>query len=273
MKKILFTCFLFFFIVPVSAKEIKIVGLGDSITTGFGTEHGYFKQICETFEKNDSKDTIICQNFAVDGLTSTGLLEQIQTPEIKENITQADYIFMSIGGNDFLKEMSALLGMDTASLQPETIKQIGDTLLSNMETIYTILFTYQKDVVLSVVPLYDPYYTIIQKLPLLQESFEDIQKRYISLGNSYQAHVSETLGFTLENHKYLQAGVVKIDPHPNTEGHTLIRKELWKSIQTKESKKENIHHSFLYILIIVLLFIFLIFLYKYARAKKQKIEK
>lgn len=87
--------------VPVAdAVESKgsLVILGDSISSGYGLEEGeynYGEILGEYFDY----DT---ENFAVPGLTTAGLIEKLADDNVKNAVSGADMIVISIGGNDFI---------------------------------------------------------------------------------------------------------------------------------------------------------------------------
>ena len=109
-------------------EQKRLVALGDSITRGYGLaddEKSYVEILTE--EGNFKSD-----NFAVNGRTSTVLLEDLQKPSEKEKsaLEQADYIVMSIGGNDMLylldKLVNGALPSDSAENPAETVQNLVD---------------------------------------------------------------------------------------------------------------------------------------------------
>ncbi|WP_158599059.1 GDSL-type esterase/lipase family protein [Planococcus salinus] len=74
-----------------------IVILGDSVAYGYGTREGIAKYLKETFP--GSKVT----NLGINGLTSNGLVERLQSDKWQHFIQTADLILLNIGGNDLLR--------------------------------------------------------------------------------------------------------------------------------------------------------------------------
>jgi lysophospholipase L1-like esterase len=76
---------------------LKVLILGDSIAKGTGDEQGkgFSGYLSDELKKSTSKD-IIVKNEGIDGLTSTALLEQLQSKRLNPMITDADLILVSI---------------------------------------------------------------------------------------------------------------------------------------------------------------------------------
>jgi lysophospholipase L1-like esterase len=80
-------------------KNILIVG--DSVARGYGTNiGGVQKKLKEELSKHF--EDIQVTNKGVDGLTSKGLIEKLETEEFIEAIKKANIIIINVGGNDLL---------------------------------------------------------------------------------------------------------------------------------------------------------------------------
>jgi len=76
----------------------NLVILGDSISSGYGLEEGEYNY-GEILGEYLDYDT---QNFAESGLTTAGLIEKLGDENIRNSVSDADMIVISIGGNDFI---------------------------------------------------------------------------------------------------------------------------------------------------------------------------
>lgn len=83
--------------------DIHIVGLGDSLTKGVGDpdKEGYIQSVAREMEKYLQEDVSV-KNFGIRGYKSEQLVEKLEQDEVQKNLEQADYIFLTIGGNDIL---------------------------------------------------------------------------------------------------------------------------------------------------------------------------
>lgn len=101
--------------VNVYAKEtpVKLVVLGDSIATGYGLE-GYAAEnsygaagswACITAAQLGAEAKKDFYNFAVDGATSSDLIDRLDDKTVAGKVKKAEKIAVSIGGNDVLLPM------------------------------------------------------------------------------------------------------------------------------------------------------------------------
>ena len=92
--------------VPVKG-EISIVVLGDSIARGYGLENVESERFSAVLgEKLSNKYAdVAVSNYAVDGITGAELTEMLKT-EPPSELATADYILISIGGNNVLRYLS-----------------------------------------------------------------------------------------------------------------------------------------------------------------------
>jgi lysophospholipase L1-like esterase len=119
---------------------VDYVALGDSIAAGYGlneTENSYVDLISKEL---DSK-TI---NLAVNGMTSSQLLEKLESGEYDEVLRQADFISVSIGSNDLLKpfisRVSNALGIsDPDDINREVIEDIKAKYKGNPILLFSLL--------------------------------------------------------------------------------------------------------------------------------------
>lgn len=255
--------FFFLLLFPLYIHAETRIGIGDSITTGFGVEKGYFEQICAQKKQENSQN--MCENLAVDGLTSTELLLQLNENTLIDKIKQADFIYMSIGGNDFLGDISKNFTVYLTG-GVGTAKETGEGLLKNMQKIYERIHLINARVQVYVVPLYNPYFEMLSKNKSVLSIFDSVKKDYMDLSKTFPyVHISPTLGKEIENKKYLNASLTNIDPHPNVLGHTLIAEKIEDFTEISTKKREN---YILYFGIGISLSIFFIWFLKKVFTKK-----
>lgn len=247
----------------VLAKEIHVVGIGDSITTGYGVTKtdSYYEKIVTYLQQEKE---VSSKNMAIDGLTTTQLKSALTKDEMRKSIQVADYILMSIGGNDLLQELSSNY---TFYLTPKeeypVFQTIQTTLLSNTKDILNTLVSLNPKATILMVPLYNPYQDILKQNTNLLSLFRQVKSDYVTLAKSYdQVMIDGTLSDTIEQKKYLNAnGFQNLDPHPNQNGHQLIferEKDLLTHTEIIPEKKKGSILPYVGILgLILLLFFFL----------------
>lgn len=89
--------------------DISVVVLGDSISRGYGldnVEKERFSSVLSDMLKEDYASVSV-SNFGVDGITGKGLLQSLDTNAPQE-LSECDYVIVSIGGNNILQSLSRL---------------------------------------------------------------------------------------------------------------------------------------------------------------------
>ncbi|CAM3718472.1 SGNH/GDSL hydrolase family protein [Mesobacillus thioparans] len=139
--------------VPAEKDAKVIVALGDSLTRGTGDDKGkgYIGYLVDELEeKSDEKISI--HNYGVKGYRSNQLLEQLKQSEIRRKIQNADYILITIGGNDLFQSGQTFLEMDE-----KKIAQTKEEYLKNLDSILTELRSLNDSAVIFHIGLYNPF--------------------------------------------------------------------------------------------------------------------
>ncbi|MTH54634.1 GDSL family lipase [Bacillus mangrovi] len=139
---------------PLSKEgEYKVVGLGDSLTKGIGDEDGkgYAGYALDELKKKTEQE-IQFTNLAVGGFTSAQLEEQLQQPEIRRQVSQADSIIMTIGGNDLFAG-----GEVMNNLSADAVKETRTGFLSRLGNIFKQIQAVNPEAQVFYVGLYNPF--------------------------------------------------------------------------------------------------------------------
>jgi lysophospholipase L1-like esterase len=199
-----------------SKKEGKVVvALGDSLTRGTGDDSGkgYIGYLVEELEEK-SKEKITIHNFGVKGYRSNQLLDQMKQGEIQRKIKSADYILITIGGNDLFQSGQALMEMDE-----KKITQAREGYLKNLKGILQELRSLNDAAVIFHIGLYNPFIDlndselttkIVRGWNFETNKLLDQQKQavYVPTYDLFQLSVND----------YLYTDKF----HPNAEGYRLI---------------------------------------------------
>ncbi len=188
--------------------------LGDSLAKGTGDEKGLgFSGYFSDYWKTKTSKEIKINNLAINGDVSTGLLNVVQEAQTLADIKGSDMIFISIGGN----EISKLKNMDLASSTTK-IKDIEDTYLTNLKSIFKIIRSDNPSSMVIFIGLYNPFGKDLasDKVSILNEwNFQSQQ--LVSLDSNALFIPTYDL-FKYNTESYLAAD----DFHPNSTGYEAI---------------------------------------------------
>lgn len=247
----------------VNAKEnYYFLALGDSITTGYGVDDSYVEIVNAYLNEKYPDNNIILNNRAINGLTSAQLLNQIKTNiEVKEKIQKANLIVLSIGGNDYLQEL--IKDISNLDGKNDIFINIGNNLIENTKLIYNNIYNLNNDVIIIVIPLYNPYILLLKENKDLIDIFNETKLEFINEVNIFKNQYNKDI-YSLPNlSKKIEVGNnlnPGIDPHPNSNGHKLIGNECINLlddilINTKEEEKSFFQKYNAYIILVGLIII------------------
>ncbi|MEH7884241.1 SGNH/GDSL hydrolase family protein [Bacillus sp. JJ1609] len=130
-----------------------VVALGDSLTRGTGdaSGKGYIGYLVDELEEK-SKEKITLHNYGVKGYRSEQLLNQVKQAEIQRQIKNADYILITIGGNDLFQSGQTFMNLDAKKIAP-----LRQSYIRNLEAILKELRTINKEAVIFQIGLYNPF--------------------------------------------------------------------------------------------------------------------
>lgn len=206
-----------------TASPLKVLILGDSIAKGTGDDQGqgFSEYLPDELKKSTSKE-IIVKNEGIDGLTSKGLLEQLQSKRPNPAMTDADIILVSIGGNDLLKSLpSNLLGQNDA-FQGELA---GYT--DNLKQSLKLLRNVYPDSTIILLGLYNPYeiLTSAENQHLLNEVNDQSRKIIESDGNAIFIPTYDLMKYNSTRY------ISKDGLHPSALGYQAISKRISQALK------------------------------------------
>ncbi|WP_010300892.1 GDSL-type esterase/lipase family protein [Kurthia senegalensis] len=91
---------------PLEEKHLHYVALGDSLTEGVGDEmnnSGYVGRLAENMASWEGVSTVTVDNTAKRGRRSDQLLTQLESGDIDNALKKANFITLTMGGNDLMK--------------------------------------------------------------------------------------------------------------------------------------------------------------------------
>jgi lysophospholipase L1-like esterase len=242
-----------------SASSVSIVALGDSISTGWGLPD---KQNQLFVNKLAGRLGAGCTNLAVDGTTSTELLNMLESLSStnKSRIREADIISVSIGGNTllgpFFTALEKKLGKDVSK---STGDEISDALASilmdkgaqneleadinagrkNFCLICRRFYndkSSQSDAEIVVQTVYNPIYNIsaLRSLNSMGEevicAMNDCIKQQAAAGKCLVADVYTAFKVSSDNY-ITPVNTANFDIHPNATGHNIIYQSVYYALK------------------------------------------
>ncbi len=235
----------------------SIVFMGDSIATGFGLE-GYTssnKSICASYANilSEAFDEALPEeadfssvNLAQDGLTSTELLESLESGEYDEYIADADAVVLSIGGNDLLGpflstftssdlDLSDLIDgfMNLDTQLDENLDAFEATLSDIVESISSL--SQKDDFTLFIQTLYNPFddYSISMIADLGEEKIGRLNEIIIDCSQDESLFRVADVATAFDGRAEELTNISDLDIHPNAQGHAEIASVLEPIIESE----------------------------------------
>jgi len=211
--------------------KVYYVALGDSLAVGqnpYGKIGYGYSDYISNYLKNKNKLDFYTKNFAISGYRITDLIRDInnnkktiingETLTIKNAISKADIITVSIGGNDFFYKMR-IDNLNMNFFDEQELKNYVDEVLIDMEKLLIILRKYCKeDIILT--GYYNPLWQLQSKYSKEIESvFDYVNNKLKKLTNKYNVFYVDIYQMFKDNKDYL---INPLDIHPSTKGYVAI---------------------------------------------------
>lgn len=134
------------------ARNRTLIGLGDSLTRGIGDSNGqgYFGMVKRELQAKYSDLSAI--NLGISGQTSTELAAQIQEVRTKQLLKRAQWIVLTIGGNDLFQSSDRLQKIDPAQMEEARLRYE-----KNLRTILDETRKSNPDATIFLFGLYNPF--------------------------------------------------------------------------------------------------------------------
>lgn len=134
-------------------EEYNIVGLGDSLTRGIGDESGKGYAGYAIGQLRDrTEQKLQLTNLSISGQTSVQLEKQLNQPEIQRQLSKADAVIMTIGGNDLFAG-----GQVMEDLSDESIKNTRAAFLERLGSIFQQIRSVNPQAAVYYIGLYNPF--------------------------------------------------------------------------------------------------------------------
>ena len=243
MKKVLFLIFVSFFMIS-NVNALKIVSLGDSIPNGHlleDTSRSYDNRIAETLNAE-------FYEYSVPGFITDDILKSLDIEEVKENVLDADIIFINTGTGDLLDLTDNLdfkkfdLSGENADLSgfkdylvssvvndmKPKVSEVLDVFSNKFMAVINKIKSYNPNVKIYVNNIYNPFFNISIPLVLdlseVQNTIDEAIKTFNDFLKSNDGYQVIDVYSALRNNDYLNIDPLKgsFDPHPNELGNDVL---------------------------------------------------
>lgn len=235
----------------INSKErtkLTYIALGDSLTEGVGdtTGQGGFVPLLAQSVVNDYGYEVDYKNFGVSGNTSNQILKRMSEDEsIKDYLKKADFMTLTVGGNDLRKVILS----NFSNLKISTFVKPAKDYSKRLETIIQIAQQANPSLPIYVVGIYNPFYISFPEMTEMQtivdnwnQTTEQVTQKFKNVyfvpindllykGLDGESGVSQVSGQTGNNLLYEEDNF-----HPNNTGYEMIKKAVMEEMnETKES--------------------------------------
>ncbi|HEM6309089.1 TPA: SGNH/GDSL hydrolase family protein [Streptococcus suis] len=235
----------------ISSKERTILtylALGDSLTEGVGdtTGQGGFVPLLAQSLVNEYGYEVDYKNFGVSGNTSNQILKRMTADEsIKDYLKKADFMTLTVGGNDLRKVILS----NFSNLKISTFVKPAKDYSKRLETIIQTAQQANPSLPIYVVGIYNPFYISFPEMTEMQtivdnwnQTTEQVTQKFKNVyfvpindllyrGLDGESGVSQVSGQSGNNLLYEEDNF-----HPNNTGYEMIKKAVMEEMnETKES--------------------------------------
>ncbi|MFC3927492.1 SGNH/GDSL hydrolase family protein [Streptococcus caprae] len=163
---------------------LTYVAIGDSLTEGVGdsTMQGGFVPILSQKITSQYGQNVDFYNYGKAGNTSKQILKRMrENPEIKKNLAQADFMTLTVGGNNVMSVVRK--NLDKLSLSSFT--QPVQVYQQQLRQILGLARRDNKDLPIYIVGIYNPFYLSFNELTEMQTVIDDWNKATQAVVSEY----------------------------------------------------------------------------------------
>ncbi|RVT65493.1 SGNH/GDSL hydrolase family protein [Niallia taxi] len=210
------------------SEELNVVAAGDSLTQGVGDSTGtggYVPYLQKLFQQEQGIGTVTINNYGVKGNRTDQLLKKIKSAEVKQSISDADMVILTIGGNDIMKVVRDHI----SNLQLDDFTPQMKTFETNL---YNVLREIRKDnqqAAIVLVGVYNPFtkwFADVDEMNDIVTEWNRTGENILTLyDNTYFVPIEQIFSDTTENLLYTDYF------HPNDKGYKLIADEIYTKVK------------------------------------------
>lgn len=209
-------------------KPIKITAIGDSLTEGVGdSQHkgGYLQYLQKDLLTLKGVSEVNITNLGISGNRSTQILDRLRKEDVKEKISQANMVLITVGGNDIMK----IVRENFMNLQMDVFNREQIIYEQRLNEIFQTVRAYNPDGTIILIGLYNPFshwFSDIKEFQEILNNWNEIGKTVVSqYENSYFVDIYDTFS---ENSLEL---LYEDQFHPNDKGYELIADQVFLTLK------------------------------------------
>jgi lysophospholipase L1-like esterase len=222
--------------------KIYYVALGDSLAAGQNSygkiAYGYADYVADDLRSKDKLE-LYTKDFAVSGYRTTDLINDIDNNKkalingeritIKQALTKADLVTISIGANDLFYKMG-INGLDVAYYSEADLKKYVDEVVLDIEKLLISIKKYCKEDII-LIGYYNPLWSMKKSYardlePIFVYANEQMLKT-AKKHNIYFADIHQTFN---QNSDFLPN---PLDIHPSSNGYAAISRKIMEIVDSK----------------------------------------
>ncbi|MBY5005759.1 SGNH/GDSL hydrolase family protein [Streptococcus suis] len=229
-----------------STSSLHYVALGDSLTEGVGdtTSQGGFVPLLAQSLTNEYGDEVSYENYGVSGNTSSQILKRMKKDTaIGESLKTADFMTLTVGGNDLRK---AILE-NIANLEVSTFDKPAQEYSQRLLQIIKKARENNPDLPIYLVGIYNPFYLNFPEMTEMQtivDNWNQVSEDAVSdLDKVYFIPINDLLYKGIEGEEGISQSDITSNNllyeedsfHPNNTGYEIIKEAVMEKI--RETKK------------------------------------
>ena len=211
--------------------NLSVVSVGDSLTQGVGAsndQEGYIPYLSAYLETNRGIKDAHFSNYGVRGNRTSDLLSRLQDDQIKRDITNADAVVITIGGNDIMKVVKDKF----TNLTMADFLKASVSYENRVEKIFQTVRQYNKDAEIYFIGLYNPFgkwMSAFSELDTIMDDWNEIGMEVTKRdSNAYFIRIDDIFSVSDENLLYKEDYF-----HPNDRGYELIAARIYDEMKEK----------------------------------------
>ncbi|MDC0752947.1 SGNH/GDSL hydrolase family protein [Enterococcus innesii] len=156
---------------------IEYLALGDSLTEGVGDETargGFVPILAGDLEDRYDLNNLVTKNYGVAGERSDQILKRVKNDEdLRQDLSQADLITLTVGGNDVLKVIQS----NFFGLSIETFTEPMEDYKERLKDLFAQIRDLNSDAPIYVLGIYNPFYLNFPEITDMQTIIDNWNKQ------------------------------------------------------------------------------------------------
>jgi lysophospholipase L1-like esterase len=217
-------------------EDMKIVAIGDSLTEGLGGnegEGGYVSFIQKQLSESPLVDQLTIVNLGIVGLRADELISRLETNQFQTAISDANVIFLTIGGNDLVKTVKEnifTLSIDVFNHEKQRYER-------NLTNIIDLIHESNRDADIYLLGLFNPFRETLGEVKEIEEIIvnwnDTIRQTSKQYSNVAFVPIADLFQTATEELLYTDQF------HPNQTGYDLIGERLFSAMNNEDFQEKE----------------------------------